>query len=404
MDRRFIDQVNEGIARERSRRAPPEDFPLLGPIPPGRYSDRRFLELETEHLWKKSWLYACHSDELPGPGSFLLWSKTGTQILIVKAKDDRVRAFYNTCSHRGSPLVDAERGSRESGFVCPYHGWAYDLEGRLRGVRERRDFTDIDRACLGLVPVRCECLGNWVFVNEDHGAPPLLESLGPFVSHMQQFDPGRIRHIESYGYDVECNVKVMLEAFLEVYHLNVVHPDTVERFLDHRGTLIILWPQGHSLMVTPNRDPEWVDPGTVGLAEFPGVGELPVRNNISYNVFPNLVTPVSTSGIPFVNLWPTGPASMRIDCHWFAADTGEGERHPQWDVRIENFNRILGEDMALVPKVQKSMGTKGFRGARLSYQERRIYHWHEELDRRIGVERIPAELRVKPCLADMIER
>jgi len=404
MDRRFIDQVYEGIALERSRRAPPEHFPALGPIPPGRYSDRRFFELEHEFLWTKTWLYACHGDQLPDAGSYLLWSKTGSQILFVRAQDGNIRAFYNSCSHRGGPLVDHEQGTSGSGFTCPYHGWAYDLEGRLRGVRERRDFGDIDFACLGLVPVRCERLGNWVFVNEDPQAPPLLKSLGPFVSHMQQFDPDTVRHVESYGYDIECNVKLMLEAFLEVYHLKTVHPGTVERFLDHRGTHIVLWPDGHSLMVTPNRDPEWVDPGSVGMDEFPGVSELPVRTNVSYNVFPNLVTPLSASGIPFLCLWPTGPTSMRIDCHWFAADNGEDKRHPQWDVRISNFNRILGEDIEIVPRLQKTIAAKAFRGSHLSYQERRIYHWHEELDRRVGVERIPADLRVKPCLADWVER
>ena len=196
----------------------------------------------------------------------------------------------------------------------------------------------------------------------------------------------------------------MLEAFLEVYHLKTIHRDTVNRFLEYRATNIILWPDGHSLMVTPNRNPEWVDPGTVGMVEFPNVSELPIKTNVSYNIYPNLVTPVASTGIPFLTFWPSGDRTMRVDCHWFAPDACEDERHPLWDQRIRNFDKILQEDIELAPQIQRSMESPGFKEIRLSYQERRIYHWHEELDRRIGADRIPQELQVKPRLSGMIDR
>ena len=404
MDQSFIDRVYEGFEYERSRKGPPEKFAALPPIPAGRYTDPEFLDLERQYLWQKSWLYACHTDEIPQVGSYLQWSKTGSPILIVRTTQDQVRAFYNTCRHRGSPLVTDSSGRVNGGFTCGYHGWAYDLEGNLKGVRDRRDFPDLEFSCLGLVSVRCERLGCWVFINEDPKAESLSDSLGPVTQQWHQFDPDSIRHVESYGFDVECNIKVMLEAFFEVYHLQSTHPDTASRFLDHRATNIVLWPNGHSIMVTPNRNPDWVDPGTVGMKEFPNVSELPVRTNVSYNVYPNLVTPVAPTGIPFLTFWPTGSRTMRVDCHWFAPDWGEGGRHSLWDQRIRNFNRILQEDIELVPQIQRSMESRGFRGVRLNYQERRIYHWHEELDRRIGIERIHGHLRVEPRLAEMIER
>ena len=404
MDQSFIDRVYEGFDYERSRKGPPEDFPALPVIPGGRYTDPEFLELEQQHLWKKSWLYACHCDELPHKGSYILWNKTNSPILIVKGADEEIRAFYNTCRHRGGPLVTASSGEVSRGLTCVYHGWSYDLAGNLRAVPDQRDFTDLDRSCLGLVSVRCERLGSWIFINEDPQAEPLLQTLGPITGQLQQFDPENIRHVESYGFDVEANVKVMLEAFFEVYHLKNIHQDTANRFLEHRATRIILWPNGHSLMVTPNRNPEWVDPGTVGMLEFPRVSELPVKTNVSYNLFPNLVTPVAATGMPFLTFWPTGDRSMRVDCHWFAPDWGDGDRHPLWDQRIRNFNSILQEDLDLVPKIQRSLESPGFVGTRLNYQERRIYHWHEELDRRIGAERIPEHLRVAPRLSGMIER
>jgi phenylpropionate dioxygenase-like ring-hydroxylating dioxygenase large terminal subunit len=403
MDQAFIDDVYSRLEFERARKGPPDDFPALPPIPGGRYTDPGFLALEREHLWKKSWLYACHLDELPDTGSYILWQKTGSPILIVRGKGDEVRAFYNTCRHRGGPLVKDDQGQVQGGFTCGYHGWAYDLEGNLRGMRDRRDFPDLDFDCLGLIPVRCERLGKWIFINEDADAAPLVDSLGRIAGHMQQFDLDNIRHVVSYGVEVACNVKVLQDAFLEVYHLKSIHQDTVDRFLDHRGTAIMLWGSGHSLMVTPNRRPGWVDPGTIGMVDFPNVTELPVKTNVSYNIYPNLVTPVAGNGMPFIQFWPKTDNSMVIECHWFSPDWGDGEKPELWETRIKNFDRILLEDTQFAPQIQKSVESPGFKGVQLNYQERRIYHWHEELDRRIGIENVPEHLRVQPVLSGMVE-
>jgi len=403
MDQDFIDRVYAGFEFEQTRKGPPKDFPALPPIPGGRYTDPHFLELEKQALWKKSWLYACHSDQLPDVGSYMLWTRSGSPILIVRGKDQQIRAFYNTCRHRGGPLVKDQAGNTGGGFTCGYHGWAYDLEGKLKGMRDRRDFVDLDFDCLGLIGVRCEQFGNWVFINEDADAEPLLQSLGELPEHWKQFDIDSIRHVDTHGFEVACNVKVLLDAFLEVYHLKSIHQDTVDRFLDHRGTTIMLWPRGHSLMVTPNRRPGWVDPGTKGMVEFPNVTELPVKTNVSYNVYPNLVTPVAPTGMPFINFWPISANRMYVENHWFSPDWGDGEIHPLWKQRIENFDRILEEDTQFAPQIQQSVESPGFKGVKLNYQERRIYHWHEELDRRIGIENIPEELRVEPRLQGLVE-
>jgi len=194
-----------------------------------------------------------------------------------------------------------------------------------------------------------------------------------------------------------------MDAFLEVYHLKSIHQNTVDRFLDHRGSKILLWRNGHSLMMTPNRRPDWVDPGTIGMQKIETVSELYANNNPSFNIYPNLVTPLSDTGMPFLVFWPTGPRTMHIECHWFAPDWGDGPLPEKWPERIANFDRILEEDTQFAPQIQESVQSPGFRGMPLNYQERRIYHWHEELDRRIGRERMPEHLRVPEMLTDFIE-
>lgn len=402
MDAETIEQIKAGLEYERTRNGPPESFPKLPDIPGSRYVDPEFLALEWRYLWKKAWLYACHIDELPEPGSYILWKKTQAPIIILRDRDDTVRAFYNTCRHRGGPLVKEERGTVR-GFTCGYHGWTYDLEGRLINLRDKRDFVGLDTACRSLVPVRCERLGNWIFINEDPDAEPLIEHLGPIADEFRQFQPENTRLVHSEGFDVACNVKVLLDAFLEVYHLKSIHQNTVDRFLDHRGTTITLWPKGHSRMVTPNRRPDWVDPGARDMPEIPTVTEIPRTANVSYNFYPNLVCPPAPSGMPFLTFWPTGPRSMRIECHWFAPDIDDAPNHERWPERIANFDRILAEDTQFAPQIQESVESPGFLGMPLNYQERRIYHWHEELDRRIGRERVPAGARVEPVLEPFSE-
>ena len=401
MDQATRQRIIDGMAYEAARDAPPPDFPRLPDIPGGRYVDPVFQALERQHLWQSAWLYAAHIDELPEKGSFKQWDRTGAPIFLVRGHDDVVRAFYNTCQHRGGPLVKAECGKVRS-LVCGYHGWAYDLTGDLINLRDRRDFVDLDTSKRSLNSVRCERFGNWLFVNEDPDAEPLVDYLGPVARHFDALGVDQLRLVESENFTVECNVKVLQDAFLEVYHLRSIHQQTVDRFLDHRGTTITLWDKGHSLMVTPNRREDWVDPGTVGMPEIEGFPELVRVNNFSYNIYPNIVTPVASSGAPFILFWPLTDSTMQLDVHWFAPL--DGERHPLWETRIENFDRILEEDTQFAPQIQRSVESPGFRGMPLNYQERRIYHWHEELDRRIGADRLPEGLGVEPMLGPFIER
>jgi phenylpropionate dioxygenase-like ring-hydroxylating dioxygenase large terminal subunit len=331
------------------------------------------------------------------------WDKTGSPILIVRGNDDVVRAFYNTCRHRGGPLVKDETGRCE-GFVCGYHGWTYSLDGQLVNLRDRRDFVDLDLKCYPLIGVRCERLGNWIFVNEDREAEPLLSSLGQIPAYLEQIEPLQQRFVHKKSYHVKCNVKVLLDAFLEVYHLKSIHQSTVDRFLDHRGTTIQLYPNGHSMMLTPNRRPDWVDPGTRGMRVIAGATEIVAKNNPSFNLYPNLITPIADSGIPFVLFWPDGDREMNIEVQWFAPSWGDGPMPDLWQTRIDNFERILFEDTQFAEAIQKSVDSPGFKGTVLNYQERRIYHWHEELDRRIGIERVPQHLRVTPKLAAYVTR
>lgn len=393
----------DATAAERERTGPPAGFPALPELPPGRYLDDAFFALERQHLWQRCWLYAGHLDQLPEPGSFFVWQHGSAPIVLIRGDDGDVRAFYNTCRHRGAPVVRTESGQAGTTLVCGYHGWTYDRQGKLRAVTERRDWDDFDTSCRGLVPVRCERFGNWLFVNEDVDPEPLVDFLTPVARFMRHLPLESLRLVNRRAFDVRCNYKVLADNFLEAYHFQLLHPQTTHRIFDNRGTSIHLWRNGHSVMLTPNRHAGWVDPGARGMPEMAEATAVERDHNPSYCLFPNLIVPIAATGMPCIAIWPKTVCESTMEVLWFAPDWGGGPRAPLWETRIANFDRIVDEDIQLAESMQVSIASPGFTGVPLSYQERRIYHWNEEVDQRIGIERIAPELRVTPRLADFVE-
>jgi phenylpropionate dioxygenase-like ring-hydroxylating dioxygenase large terminal subunit len=399
----LVERIKREMQEEGARGGAPEGFPRLPRIPAGRYVDPEFFELERSALWGRSWLLAAHTDEFPEPGCFRLWDKLDAPILIVRGRDDVYRAFYNACQHRGAPLVREAEGQVRR-FVCRYHAWTYELDGALVGVPDEADFIDLDKGCHGLVSLRCERFGGWIFVNQDAEAPGLRDSLGPIPDEMAQFEPDALRCIDRHSVELACNWKTAQDAFLEVYHLQFIHKQSVNSLLDHRQTTLGLFENGHSRMVTAKR-PESVMPsfGGPGVLPIPSISEIPRIANLSYHAFPNLVTPTDVTGFPFLQFWPKGVGKTEMEISWYVGDWGGGEVPEFWKAFVGIFDVVLGEDTENLAWIHQSMDSPGFSGVELNYQERRIYHFHEQIDRVIGADRIPEALRVEPRMQAFIE-
>ena len=186
MNEQEITTLKELMEYEAARTAPPTSFPSLPDLPGGRYVDPAFFDLEIAHLWRKSWLFAAHMDEIPDPGSYILWENVGQPVVIVHSETGAVNAFYNTCSHRGAPVVTEPKG-RKLRLTCRYHGWVYNHEGELLSIRDPEDFKDLDFSCRSLARVRCERFGKLIFINFDDDAPSLLDYLGPLAKEWEEF-------------------------------------------------------------------------------------------------------------------------------------------------------------------------------------------------------------------------
>ena len=404
-DPRSIANLKARMAWEQEREGPPEGFPALPPLPPGRYTSQEFFELEKEFLWSKVWLYAAHQSQLPEAGSYLLLDIPDAPIFLMRGRDGQIRAFYNVCSHRGAPLVREPSGT-ETRLRCTYHQWTYDTAGQLIAVMEERDFPEpFDKSCLGLQEVRCEMWGPWVFVNEDPNAEPLLDWLGMIASEFEQFEIDQLRPAEIKSYELECNWKLTMDAFLEVYHIKGIHPKTVGPSLDHRGAVMGLLPNGHTRMTCPTRMTAdergkrrgYNDNGNITMPAVP-VGEIAREYHVSHNIFPNIITPVGETARQFLMFWPLSLTRTRVDVVHFGRDWGDAPRPAGWEPLLAFWEVVMAEDLQFLEWQQKAVLSPGFKGYRLSYMERRIYYAHEAIDRMIGVENIPAQLQAEPML------
>jgi len=403
MSPKDIQTLKDLMEFEAARKSPPAGFPSLPDIPAGRYTDLRFFELERDHIWRKSWLLAAHIDELPEPGCFIEWDSAGQPVLLIHGDDGVVRAFFNTCSHRGAPVVTERSGSKKR-FACPYHGWSYSREGDLVAIRDPEDFRDLEFSDRGLKSIRCETFGNLIFVNFDAHAMTLRDWLGPIADEWEEFQFENCRLAARHVFDLACNWKIAMEANTEVYHVRSIHANTVAPVLDDRRNVNTLYPNGHGRMVAPTPRGKVVlevMPVSTDIAQIDTVGEIGRTCTQSYGLFPNWVSPLSQYAIPPILFWPNGIDKCRLETWTMAPPWREGMRPDLW---TENDGAelcaVLKEDTRFGEKIQKSMESYGFRGVPLSYQEARIYHWNQAADRMIGAENIPAELRVEQVIGD----
>ena len=410
MDATEIATLKALMAWEGQRTAPPEGFPALPDLAAGLYTDPAFFALEREHVFRKSWLFAAHIDEIPEPGCTMRWDNAGEPLIIVHGADGVVRAFYNTCRHRGAPVVTQARCKAQR-LVCGYHNWTYKTDGSLVGMPEARDFAALDRATRGLIPVRCERLGTCIFVNFDDDAMTLAEWLGPIADEWAEFAFDRLKLGARYSFDLNCNWKVAMEANMEVYHVPFIHPETVATLVDSRRNFNAFYPNGHARMLAPA--PDDGDRAVMRAVSVPQnwranphVGELGRDCTQSYTLFPNWVSPLSDWFVPPLLFWPTSPTTCRLELITMAPPWDEGPAPDLWtipDATQPNGRRmspIIEEDTQFGDAIQRAMESSGFRSVPLGYQEARIYWFHQAIDAMIGASRVPAHLRVDPVLDD----
>ena len=318
----------------------------------------------------------CPSAALRAPGAYVARTAAGVPILAVRGQDGIVRAFRNTCRHRGSEV--AQGTGCVKAFVCPYHGWTYALDGRLQRVHQKEGFPGLDQTAHGLVPVRAEERSGIVFITQDvpeeltqgtaaaRGTSEAGEGLGDLIP------PGH-DVIDTHDNEADFNWKVSIEGSIEGYHIRFGHPNSFYPY--GYDNLNVVEHCGRNSRITfPFKRIE-------KLAKVPPA-ERKIEGRVTtvYHLFPNALVTILSHHTILVVLEPIAPGRTR-NIAYSLAHTGGDPVAAETAKRDAAFVTESGapEDRALAESVQRSLQSEANDHLTFGHFESAIVHFHRNL-------------------------
>ena len=190
-------------------------------LPAHCYTSQSFFDREVERLFAPAWQFVGRVDEVPETGDTVLLDTLAGSTIVVRGSDGQLRAFANSCRHRGTRLKN--RAENCSDFVCPYHAWTYALDGSLRVAPGMQGVENFSLDNYSLQPRRLEIWGGFIFIHNQTSGVSLLDSLGDLPDFMRQYRLDELRCVRRVHFDVCSNWKLLIENALEAYHTGIVH-------------------------------------------------------------------------------------------------------------------------------------------------------------------------------------
>ena len=383
-------------------RAPVEH---AGTLVPEAYRSAAFFEVERRRVFARGWVAAAHLTDLPGPGAVRTVTVAGQSIILTRDRTGTLRGFHNVCRHRASRLV-TEEACQLKRFRCPYHSWAYALDGTLLGAPlfegsgipvDQQPMFDtsrlpaFDKADYGLLPVQVSSWANIVFVSLEQDPPPLETWLGDLPRRLAGYGLDEMTVVAERPYDVAANWKLIAENFMEYYHLPWVHPELVKvsRIEDHHRF------QGPGLYTGMATSPINTDTasGWTALTAAPGLDDddavsgrfVWILPNVALSVLPNHVFTVLAT--PVAHDRTIERTTIALPPHT-ATDPAIAPALEQLASFWDHVNR---EDIAIVERVQEGIATEAYTGGRMCFRFEEPLHRFQNMviDRMVGVDRIP---------------
>lgn len=342
--------------------------PLERSLPGGAYLTVEAFARDKAAILAREWVCVAREEDLPGRGDHLVLDVAGESILLVRG-EDAIHGHYNLCRHRGARLCDPASDARwgvtlDAGVIgrtlirCPYHSWAYALDGRLLAAPQLQDAPGFDKAAHGLHPVGVASWGGFVFVNLTPGeAPGLIGALGVAPRRLGNYPLGELRTARTIAYDLAANWKLILENYNECYHCSGVHPELCEIVpaFKERGGVDLDWEAGipHRAGATT-----YTLTGTTGRAPFPGLSEEEKVRHKGELIYPNLMLSVAMDHAAAFLLRPLAADRTRVECR-FLFHPDEMAR-PGFDPSdaIDFWDLVNRQDWAVCERVQSGIAAR----------------------------------------------
>lgn len=331
-------------------------------IPGPWYTDPRILELEKRGVFGSSWQFVARLDQLQRRGQYVTAEVAGEPVVVVR-DDAGLRAFYNVCRHHAT-LVMAQPCGECTVLRCPYHGWTYGLDGRLKAAPDMGG--ELDKSKVGLAPVRVDAWENFVFVNLDPAAPGLPEFLGGLPGQVAPLAVGGLKFFERRVYDFRCNWKVYVDNYLDGgYHVPVLHK-SLAAVIDYVGYTIA------------TEDRFCLQKAPLKARESAGARLRRGRDAYYWWLYPNFMLNWY-EGVMDVNLvLPLGHDRTRVVFDFYFDDVGPAARERN-TASVDLGERIQHEDQDISESVQRGLASKSYTAGRLSVRREAGEHLFHRL-------------------------
>jgi choline monooxygenase len=345
-------------------------------IPSCWYADPEIYAAECRHVFGDTWQAVGRTDQLATPGSYFTAEVAGEPILVARDSEGVVRAFYNVCRHRAA-RVAPEAAGQATRFRCRYHGWTYDLAGRLRGTPEFEGVADFRREDNGLVPLAVATSGPLVWVHLGSHPPPLAEFLAPLPERTADLGLERLHFVERRHYDLACNWKVFVDNYLDGgYHVNTVHPALagVIDYAHYRTECA----GNTSVQVAPLKVPDAESEGALAAAVRTGA------TGYYWWIFPNFMLNLYQGTMDTNLVLPLGPDRCRVIFDFYFTDTDSPEARKFLEGSIAVAHQVQLEDVGISEEVQRGLASRSYDTGRFGVRrEAGGYHFHQLLARRL---------------------
>ena len=360
-------------------------------LPAESYLTEEAYQRDLLSIWYRQWIYVCRAEELTGPGSYRVQAVGDQEIIILRDDEGELRAYHNTCRHRGSILLTEPCGKlRGQSITCPYHAWTYSLQGELKRAPTKFNQDGFDPQSKSLFAVAVQNWRGFVFINLDKDqAPSLTEAMDTRGQAHNNWPVEDLRVGHRYSKTINCNWKVFWENFSECLHCPGVHPEL--------SRLVPLYKR--ALMETRD-DPDWQSNSRsdnprfkAGLAEeaeswtadgkavdavFEHLSQADIDRGHTYEtLWPTMFLVGHVDYMRIVRLLPLGPESTRVESQWlFRADTLAREDFNPADTAAFAIT-VLEQDGMAAELNQRGLRSIRYQGGELMAEEYEVHAFQQ---------------------------
>jgi Rieske 2Fe-2S family protein len=379
----MLDQHNHGIRYDEREWTP---RPTLGS---DDYTSPQVYDQERERIWWGDWVCLGRSEEVANAGDYLVRDLAGESIFVVRNDEGRLHGFYNVCSHRGTKFLDDDTAANvRKAFVCPYHAWAYDHDGRLIGTPNVKEDEHFDRSQFPLHAFAVGEYAGFIFVNLAEEPRPLMEALTDGAESITAFDRFKMDELRvgvRIVYEVEANWKIIVENYNECLHCPQIHPELVQ--------VVPLFRFGEVWDEETRDDGNWMKEGATSFTRD-GTSELPKLPNLlpeDYSMyygayeFPNLMLNLHPDcGMYYIG-YPKGPSHTTVVSEYlFRPETIGDPSLFKPEPVVEFWDLISRQDWEVCQRAQTGVGSRAFTHGVYPRQDRFLYNFNEEWRQMMG--------------------